>query len=96
MSLTVSFPISAILVGLALRCRCSSCTWMSISAIVSPTHGLRRDRASASGIFLPGTYVISTSYFWMRSSILAMRGGALDKGFLKVASNGLWSDSTTT
>ena len=64
MSFTVLFLISAILVGLALRCRCSSCTWMSISAIVSPTHGLRRDRASASGMFLPGTYVISALYIF--------------------------------
>ena len=34
---------------------------------------------------LPGAYLICTSYFWMRSIILAMQGGVLDRCFLKIA-----------
>ena len=62
-SLVVSFLISLILVGVALRWRCSSWTDTSRPSIVLPGSGLIQDSASASGMFFPGTYLISTSYF---------------------------------
>ena len=34
--------------------------------MVSVTQGFRRERASANEISLPGTYLMSTSYFWIR------------------------------
>ena len=90
-SLAVSSLIYAILVGLPSKWRCSSWTDASSHSIVSPVQGLILDNASASGMFLPCTYLISALYSWTLCNILAICGGTVLRCFLKIASNGLWS-----
>ena len=53
--------------------------------MASSWHELILDRASETGMSSPGTYLICTSYFWMCSIILVMRGGALDRCYVKIA-----------
>ena len=68
----------------------NSCILISMSDIAWP--GMEfLERASATGISLPGTYLISTSYGCMRNSILISLGGALDSVFFEMLSRGLWS-----
>ena len=85
--------ICAILVELAFKWRCSSWTGTSSHSIKSLGQGLTVDNASASGMFFPCTYLISASYFWTLSIILPIRGGPVERCFLKIASDGLWSVS---
>ena len=76
LSFDVSMRISTIRVRLAFRCMCTSYTDRSRPRIGPVLHGFTLERASASLTSLPGTFLMLTSCYCMRSGIRANLGGA--------------------
>ena len=55
-----------------------------------------RERVSANIISLPGLYCSVNEYFCNCRNILCNLGGVVARDFFRIASSGLWSDSTMT
>lgn len=97
-SFSISILISASLVSLTDKLLYTVWTWMSMPShkLVSASDTDYLDNVSATGISLPGLWVIVKQYLWCCRIVLWSPGGAAASSFWMMDSNGLWSLSTMT